>query len=274
MQRESRFMFVFIVTCSIMLAAAAAPAEEAYPLRAKFPDVKYISTKDLNNGYQKIVIVDVRSKTEFDVIHINKAFNVQITTSLFTKEIEKIREKAGAVPIAFYCNGHTCAKSYEAVEEAKKAGFENIYAYDAGIHDWARTHPEKTTLMGKTPAQVEKMISKEMLAKRKISFAEFKKKAEAPDAMIIDSREPFQRKAIPQLPGTLRNVPTDRLVQLIKEGQFKGNQLLIMDAVGKQVEWIQYYLEAGGYKNYYFLEKGVTSAVEAGAVQQVSTAQP
>mgnify|MGYP003502318962 FL=1 len=51
------------------------------------------------------------------------------------------------------------------------------------------------------------------------------------------------------------------------KGEFKGNQLLIMDAVGKQVEWIQYYLEAGGYTNYYFLDKGVISAVEAGAVK-------
>jgi hypothetical protein len=40
-----------------------------------------------------------------------------------------------------------------------------------------------------------------------------------------------------------------------------------MDAVGKQVEWIQYYLESEGYTNYYFLDKGVVSAVEAGAVK-------
>jgi len=85
--------------------------------------------------------------------------------------------------------------------------------------------------------------------------------------MVIDAREPFQRKEIPQLPGTLRNVPTDRLVELIKKGEFKENQLLIMDAVGKQVEWIQYYLESEGYTNYYFLDKGFLSAAEAGAVK-------
>lgn len=242
-------------------------AEEGYPLRQKFPKVKCISTDAVNKDYQKIIIVDVRSKTEFDVVHINKAVHVPITTAMFGKDLEKVRAKSGATLIAFYCNGHTCAKSYEAAEEAAKEGFENIYAYDSGIHDWVKAHPEKTTLMGETPAKPEKMISKEALAKRKISFADFKKRAAKPDAMVIDAREPFQRKGVPQLPGTLRNVPTDRLVELIKKGEFKGNQLLIMDAVGKQVEWIQYYLEAKGYTNYYFLDNGVASAEKAGAVK-------
>ena len=120
--------------------------------------------------------------------------------------------------------------------------------------------------MGKTPAPPAKLISREMLAKRKISFAEFKKKAEGPDAIVVDIREPFQRKEIPQLPQ-LRNIPSDRLVELISKGEFKGKQLLITDAVGKQVEWIQYSLEQHEYTNYYFLEKGVLSAIEAGAVK-------
>lgn len=261
------FLTVVLTAVSlVMWPVLPSKAEEGYPLREKFPQVKYISTEDLLKDYQKIIIVDVRSKTEFDVVHINKALHAPITTALFAKDLEKIREKTGATPIAFYCNGHMCAKSYEAVEEATKAGFQNVFAYDSGIHDWVKANPDKTTLMGKTPAPLEKMISKEMLAKRKISFADFKKKAESPDAMVIDAREPFQRKEIPELP-MLRNVPTDRLVELIKSGQFKGNQLLIMDAVGKQVEWIQYYLEAGGYTNYYFLDKGVLSAVEAGAAK-------
>ena len=257
---------VWQIIAVLISVVAVAGAEEGYPLREKFPQVKYMTTEALNKDYQKVIVVDVRSKIEFDVIHVNKAVHEPITTALFTKNLEKIREKSDALPIAFYCNGHSCAKSYEATEIAMKAGFQNVYAYDAGIHDWAKAHPEKTTLMGKSPAPVDKLISKEMFEKRTVSFADFKKKAASPDAMVIDAREPFQRKQIPQLPGTLRNVPSDRLVELIQKGEFKGNQLLILDAVGKQVEWIQYYLEAGGYTNYYFLKKGVLSAVEAGAV--------
>ena len=267
MDRNFLKTFFLISLVAVLSVSTWSFAQEGYPLRAKFPQVKYITTEALNKDYQKAIIVDVRSKIEFDVIHVNKAVHEPITTALFVKNLEKIREKTGATPIAFYCNGHTCAKSYEAAEMALKAGFHNVYAYDAGIHDWAKAYPDKTTLMGKTPAPVDKLISKEMFEKRSISFTDFKKKAASADAMVIDAREPFQRKEIPQLPGTLRNVPSDRLVELIKKGEFKGNQLLILDAVGKQVEWIQYYLEAGGYDNYYFLKKGVLSAVEAGAVK-------
>jgi len=197
------------------------------------------------------------------IIHINKSVHIPVDSNLFIKNLEKVREKSGSIPIVFYCNGHTCAKSYEAAEYAMDAGFLNAYAYDGGITDWVNAHPEKTTLMGKTPATMEKLITHEMLAKRKISFAEFKKKAENPHAIVVDVREPFQRKNIPQIPQ-LRNIPSDRLVEMIAEGELKGNQLLILDAVGRQIEWIQYYLEQHGYTNYYFLEKGVLSAEEAG----------
>lgn len=42
----------------------------------------------------------------------------------------------------------------------------------------------------------------------------------------------------------------------------KANQdmtLLIFDQVGKQVKWLQYYLEEYGYENYHFLEGGATA---------------
>jgi rhodanese-related sulfurtransferase len=251
------FLGVLGILMSVTLPALA---EEGYPLRAKFPHVKVISTEALDKEYQKIIIIDVRSKIEFDVIHVNKAVLEPITTALFTKNLEKIRDKSGDRPIAFYCNGHTCAKSYEAAEQAEKAGFQNVFAYDAGINDWVKAHPEKTTLLGKTPAAPHKLISKELFEKRKISFQDFKKRAADADAIVIDAREPFQRKEIPQLPGTIRNIPSDRLVELIRQGEFKTKQLLVMDAVGKQVEWIQYYLEDAGYANYFFLDKGVAGA--------------
>lgn len=239
---------------SVVLTAAA--AEEGFPLRAKFPKVKYISTEALHRDYHNTIIVDVRSKFEYDVIHINKAVHVPVATAMFIKDLTKVRSKDGKTPIAFYCNGHTCAKSYEAVEQSMEAGFQNVYVYDAGIYDWVNAHPDKGTLMGKTPVALDKLISHSMLAKKKIPYDEFKKKTQDPGAMVIDIREPFQRETIPQLPQ-LRNIPSDRFAELIKKGEFKDKELLILDAVGKQVEWIQYYLEMYGYTNYFFLDKGV-----------------
>lgn len=243
---------------SVFFSVAVSFAED-FPLRAKFPKVKYVSTETLSKDYNQSVIVDVRSDLEYDVIHINKAVHIPVAQATFIKDLEKVRGKDSDKSVIFYCNGHTCAKAYEAAEQAMDASFKNVFAYDAGIHDWVKVHPEKTTLMGVTPAPKNKLISKEALAKKKISMDEFKRRAEAGKAVVIDIREPVQRKVIPSFPK-LRNVPSDRLLPLLAKGEFKGNDLLIFDAVGKQVEWLQYYLEKYGYSNYSFLKDGVLSA--------------
>ncbi len=257
MKRGLRVIFGAAVLVLTVIAVAMA-AEEGFPLREKHPNVKCLTTEALSREYQTEIIVDVRSKIEYDVIHINKAVHLPVTTALFTKELATVRDKEGSTPIAFYCNGHTCEKSYEAADQAMQAGFKNVYAYDAGIYDWVKAHPDKGTLMGKTPVPLDKLISHDMLAKRKIGYDEFKKRAQKPGVVLVDIREPFQRQVIPDLSG-LRNIPSDRFAELLKGGEFKDKELLILDAVGKQVEWVQYYLEMYGYSNYSFLDKGVTS---------------
>lgn len=255
----SRQLIRNILLCGVGLAlsaAATAPAEEDFPLRAKYPMVRYMTTEALHRGYQSIIIIDVRSKIEHSVIRINNSINLPVSTALFIRDLARIRDKDGPTPIAFYCNGHTCAKSYEAAEKAMEGGFKNVYAYDAGIYDWVKAHPDKGTLMDKTPVPMNKLISRERLLERKIAYEEFARRAQDPAAMVIDIREPFQRETVPQFPA-LRNIPSDRFADLIRAGEFKGKRLLILDAVGKQVEWIQYYLEMYGYADYFFLDKGV-----------------
>lgn len=246
------------VVTALCLPALAQEAE--FPHRAKFPNAKYISTDDLRKNYKKSVIVDVRAKIEFDVIHINKAVNLPLAEPEFLQKLEKLRKKSASTPIVFYCNGHSCAKSYEAVDKASKAGFRDVLVYDAGITSWVKTNPQETTLMGKSPAPLFMLLTKQDIEKRSLSFDEFKKKAQDADAVVVDIREPFQRKVIPEL-ANLRNISSDELVPLLMKGEFKDKQLLIMDAVGKQVEWIQYYLESEGYSRYHFLAKGVGGLV-------------
>ena len=250
---------VLVAAMLVFAGVLAEAAEEGFPLRAKYPKAETMTTETLYRDYQKTIIVDVRSKIEYDVIHISKAIHVPVSTAMFVKDMEKVRAKEGTNPAAFYCNGHTCEKSYEAVDQLMQAGFRNVYVYDAGIYDWVKAHPDKGTLLGKTPVPVDKLISGEMLKKRMLSYDEFKKRAQDPGAMVIDIREPMQREKVPQLAG-LRNIPSDRFTELLKKGEFKDKELLVLDAVGKQVQWIQYYLEMYGYKNYAFLDKGVTAA--------------
>jgi rhodanese-related sulfurtransferase len=244
-----------------------------FPLRDKYPQVPPISTGELAQRYDEIIVVDVRSGIEFDVVHVDKAVHLPVAMGNFLQELEKNRSKEGTTPIAFYCNGTTCAKSYKAAATALAAGFGSVYVYDAGIFEWAKDHPEKTSLMGARPAPLERLISQEAFEQRKVPFAEFARLASDPQALVVDIREPYQRAKDPELPQNrmlalekVRNIPSDRLVPLLRKGDFKDKRLLITDAVGKQVQWLQYYLEEAGYRNYHFLDQGVLGAAEAGGV--------
>jgi len=266
----NRFLLVLL---TLLLTCSSAWSAD-FPLRAKYPSVKPISTTDLAAGYADALIVDVRSKIEFDVIHIAKAKHIPVAEGSFLADLEKLRAKQGAAPLAFYCNGITCAKSYKAAEQAAAAGFKNVFCYDAGIPEWSQVHPEMTTLMGKTPADKGKLLSKEMLKQHMIGYADFAKRAGQSGSMVVDVREPFQRAKDPQLPqnrqltlGGVREIPLDRLVPMLAQKKFQDKELLITDAVGKQVQWLQYYLEDNGYNRYAFLDKGVLAAADAGGVK-------
>lgn len=234
----------------------AVKVEDEFPLRKDYPGVPYIGTEELNREYDDVIIVDVRAQSEYDVVHINKALHIPIAVSTFDASLEKARAKDGSEKIVLYCNGHSCKKSYQATESAMKAGFKNVFAYDAGIFDWITAHPEKGILLGESPVPVEKIISKEAFERRLLSYEDFKAKAGDPSSVVIDIREPLQREKLLELPRE-KNIPFDRLVNLLGEGKFKDSQLLCYDAVGKQVDWLQYYLEKNGYTNYFFLKKGV-----------------
>ena len=216
------------VTKSLLLAITAvalfvvnATANDDFPLRAKYPTVKYITTEELATKFTDVIVVDVRSTEEFDVVHVNGAKHVAIAKASFERDLEGVRSKTGNKLMAFYCNGHTCAKSYKAYQKAFNAGFINITAYDAGIFDWIMAHPDKATLMGNTPAPKDKIIPKSKLNEHMVSFTDFKSMTSESNAMAIDIRDPFQRNIVPDI-AKLRNIPMDRMIPLLKRTQFKN----------------------------------------------------
>ena len=246
-----------LLVCLLLFSTVS--AEEGFPLREKYKGVPYIEIGDLQKEYSDVIIVDVRSKFEFDIVRINKAVNSLVSKATFLKEVEKIRAKDGVQKLIFYCNGHTCKKSYQATEKALKAGFKNVFAYDAGIFDWIKAYGDKGTLLGQTPVDASKILSKDALAAKSLDWGKFKATSGDSGAMVIDVRDPIQRKKKLGLKGT-KNIPLDRMKNLLKARKFQDKKLLIFDAVGKQVKWLHYYLEENGYKNYFFLTKGVDGA--------------
>ena len=248
--------WLLLLLALALLPWAAAHAAEGFPLRPYYPEVTPVTTTDLLKDYDKTIILDIRSSFEYDVARINKAVLLPLTDPDFAAKLEKLREKRSATPLAFYCNGHACAKSYQAAQLALSLGFDNVYCYDAGIFDWINAAPDKATLMGETPARAGRIISSGEFDERLLDFEGFAEAAQDKDAIVIDIRDPFQRALIPRIKG-VRNIPLDPLLNLVISRIWTEKRLLFFDAVGKQVQWLQYFLESYGYFDYAFLRGGV-----------------
>lgn len=252
-----------VVTVLVALAPGISSAQEGFPLRSVYRTVDFVSTEDLDTSYARVTIVDVRSAVEFGVIHIKKAVHLPVARVDFVDRLEKLVKGDKGAALVFYCNGHTCAKSYKAVVKAQEAGFSNARAYDAGIFEWTQAHPDRATLLGKSPADPSKMISADEFQAHLLDKDDFAKLAVRGNAILIDAREPIQRKKTPEWAKKAQNWYAERLVQRLQsewaKKQSKTKTFYIFDSAGKQVRWFQYHLEAQGFENYFFLDGGIYS---------------
>ena len=232
-----------------------------FPGRTTYAHVPYITIEQLYNEYDDTIIVDARSAFEFETLRILSAVNVplSLSNSEYRKNLQDLRDKNPAKKIVFYCNGHTCMKSYKAAHRAKViAKIDNVMAFDAGIFDWAKAHPDKAILLEETPVDPGKLISKEKHKQHMLPALDFVNKSDE-NAIIIDVRSRHQREGLSLFSGYEKTVPMSNKRKLNKYIQLAKNEnkkLFIYDAVGKQVRWLQYYLEQQNAGDYYFMEGG------------------
>jgi rhodanese-related sulfurtransferase len=242
---------------------AAAAAKAAFPLRSQYLDVTVIETADLARRYGDVVIVDVRTKYEYDTLKVKDALLIDVTERTFVEQVRQLRQKTDK-PIVFYCNGKTCRKSYDAVLATLNARIPNVLCYDAGIADWAKAQPDKTTLLGKSPVKPEELISHDNFKKRLLAPKEFEAKVEG-KSLVLDVRSRAQRDS-PLFPFRELRAPLGdnaAIDPVIEQAKREKKTLLVYDQVGKQVEWFQYYLEAKGVKDYYFMKGGAQAYSDA-----------
>jgi len=241
-----------------MFTLSASLAQDAgYPGRKTYPTVNTFDTQKLNQLFDEVIIVDVRTAYEFDTLHINNAINVQLEDKDFSKRIKELESQGK--PVVFYCNGHSCYKSYQACVKSQDANINNVFAYDSGVFDWARAHPDKATLLGQSPVDPARLISGDGLKKYLLKPKEFNAQINA-QSVILDIREPKQRGLIELYPYRQENISLDekrRLDRFLNGIKDSGKTLLVYDEAGKQVRWFQYYLQEKGITNYFFMEGGV-----------------
>jgi rhodanese-related sulfurtransferase len=255
------------------LSVTAVKAADEFPGRKLYPDVSVMSTDDLKRKFKSVVVVDARTRYEFDTIHVKGAENILVSKNSFANEVKALRERT-TKPIVFYCNGHTCMKSYKAARRAMSAGVKNVYAYDAGIFDWTRNNPDLAVLVGRSPVRVSDLISKKDFKKRLLAPAEFQKRVSRSNVMVLDVRSRLQRAGAGLFPFEEKFASLDdkqKLDRYLNQAKREGKTVLAYDAVGKQVRWFEYYLRSKGIKNYYFMKHGADGYVELLAKQQGSS---
>lgn len=224
--------------------------------RRLYPTVKWIALDDLHTRRGDVEVVDVRSRYEFETLHITGALNLPIGEPGFGEQVRTLRAGSGK-PIVFYCNGRTCMKSYQAVLAAEKEGVQDVFAYDAGVFDWVKRYPDQSEMLGQSPVDPTRLIGKEAFAAHTLSPEAFEQRISA-GTLVLDVRDRYQQEGTSLFPAVQVSVPLDNkaLKRYVDQAKREGRTLLIYDAAGHQVRWLQYYLEAEQVPAYFFMEGG------------------
>ena len=256
-----------LILCSVVfLLSPVLQADDAFPGRQTYVNVAVIEMEDLHKKFDQVAIIDVRSEYEYKTLHIDNAINVPLSSMKFNKQIKNLRSM-GNKPIIFYCNGHTCMKSYKAAVKAESMSIKDVFAFDTGIFDWASKYPNKTMLLGKKLGDASKLIGTDEFKKHQLPPSQFKNMMDInkKSVRVIDVRDRFQRSGSSLFSGNEEWIPLDqenKLTAAIKKAKKDKKTLLIYDEVGKQVRWLQYRIEQLKHKNYYFMKGGAKAYLD------------
>jgi len=253
----------FITIMMLCLVTTSLWANADFPGRDRYPKVKYIEIDDLYNQRDNVVYIDARSPYEYETLRIKNAKLVPLTLSpsKFEKALRQIVSENPGKKLVFYCNGHTCMKSYKAATRATSyVGLKNAYSFDAGIFDWAKKYPSEARLLGKELDDVSKLKSKAEFKKHLMPAEKFIKTANDSVA-ILDIRDRIERDGFYVFSGyeesiSLNDKDKVKLENFMAKVVKSKKTLYVYDMVGKQVRWFQYYIESKGVKDYYFMEGG------------------
>jgi len=254
-------LIVVSLLCVQPLFAAEEEENKEFPGRPLYPEVSVIELDELYRRLDEVIVVDVRSAYEYETLRVKGAINVPLSSKTFVSRMRQLR-MSDPRPIVVYCNGKTCMKSYKAARKCAVNKIDNVHSYDAGIMDWARTYPEHAELLGKSPVDPKRLISKKEFKKHLLSPDAYGEHVANSSAIVLDVRDRFQREALSIFVGRERRAYLDdkkKLDGYISKAMREGKTLLVHDAAGKQVQWLQYYLEDKGLKSYYFMDGGIAA---------------
>jgi len=83
-----------------MVFGTARASDDAFPHRAKFKHVPIMSAETLHNELDKLIVVDVRSRYEFQTLHIKGALHIVLSKEKLPAAAKELRAKS-SMPIVF-----------------------------------------------------------------------------------------------------------------------------------------------------------------------------
>lgn len=95
-----------------------------------FTDIPSISKTEMEVRGHELLMVDVRSKFDFDQKHLDGIRHVPFSSRMFMLEMESLREANKDKTIVVYCDTDNCIKSYRAVAKCQQEKIENVVIFD------------------------------------------------------------------------------------------------------------------------------------------------
>ena len=249
-----------------MAFALDSEPEHGFPLRKKYPTLPVVSTADFV-AMDNPIVIDSRTRGEFDVLHVEGAVNLPLE-NMQKAQLDFLRRQNPDGELIFYGGDFICPVSYKAAEKAQAWGLENLFVYDSGVFEFARTAtPERTAFFDRPLEEGEfakVLLTKADLAARSAAPRAFIDMMRSGKHRIYDVRDNDQRKNNPIRVANTAKLDVKQFITFLQKGVVPTQNILVFDNGGNQVKWLQYHLEHHGIEGYTLLTGGVTQWKAAG----------
>ncbi|MDH5650017.1 MAG: rhodanese-like domain-containing protein [Gammaproteobacteria bacterium] len=246
----------------VCLVAIIMPAYgDEYPWREEYKGVALVSQEQLAKELDQYTVIDIRSKLEYEVLHIEGAVNFEYDHYKFHNNVKALYAEQRK-PIVFYTGSKYSSDSYHAAQSiANILPQAQVFAYDGGILEWTDWNLSKTVYRGKSPAKATDLITLRQYQERLLKPMIFEKTM-SDKYVVLDVRTHQERDGVGLFFGHEKWVGINKyrkLVQFLKTVKDSGKPLLVFDDAGDKTRILQYELNRMGVKEYYFMEGGASA---------------
>lgn len=204
----------------------------------------YVVASDSFVSTGNIVLIDTRSKEEYEAGHIPRAINIPLVS--FTYDRDEDLPSYQAAPIVLYGNNDDAQKAYNVVKKMKR---KTGAVMASSLREWVAKGNKLVS--GPSP---DKIVWVRELGKGEITLKEFNMIAtnNPTDKLIVDVRTKDEVKE--GMYKNAKSIPLDELGARMSELP-KNKELIIHCTTGARAEMAYKELTQGGYKSRYLIAK-------------------